>query len=78
VTQHVLGQSLIELKDDVARAETHVTSYHRINTGTEERDTVIGGRYLDRMEKRGGERRNARCCMTGSTISGCRSTGRRA
>jgi hypothetical protein len=27
--------------------------------GTEERDTVIGGRYLDRLEKRGGEWRIA-------------------
>jgi hypothetical protein len=63
VTQHLLSQSLIELEDNVARAETHVTSYHRINMGTEERDTVIGGRYLDRMEKRGGEWRIAQRTM---------------
>jgi hypothetical protein len=59
VTQHVLGQSLIEVAGNVARVETHVTSYHRVNMGTEERDTVIGGRYLDRMEKRGAEWRIA-------------------
>jgi len=53
VTQHVLGQSLIELDRDTAHVETHVTSYHRIDTGEEHRDTVIGGRYLDRLEKRG-------------------------
>lgn len=53
VTQHVLGQSLIELDGETARVETHVTSYHRIDTGEEHRDTVIGGRYLDRLEKRG-------------------------
>ena len=63
VTQHQLGQSLIELSGDTARVETHVTSYHRINTGTEERDTVIGGRYLDRMEKRRGEWRIAQRTM---------------
>jgi hypothetical protein len=63
VTQHQLGQSLIQLDGTVARAETHVTSYHRINTGTEERDTVIGGRYLDRLEKRGGEWRIAQRTM---------------
>jgi len=55
VTQHVLGQSVIELGGDAARAETHVVSYHRVNMGKEERDTVVGGRYLDRMEKRAAE-----------------------
>jgi hypothetical protein len=59
VTQHVLGQSIIDVAGNVARVETHVTSYHRVNMGTEERDTVIGGRYLDRIEKRGGEWRIA-------------------
>jgi hypothetical protein len=63
VTQHALGQSIIELKGDVALVETHVTSYHRVNMGTEERDTVIGGRYLDRLEKRGGEWRIAQRTM---------------
>lgn len=59
VTQHILGQSFIELNGDAARVETQVTSYHRVNMGTEERDTVIGGRYLDRFEKRAGEWRVA-------------------
>ncbi len=59
VTQHVLGQSIINMVGNVARVETHVTSYHRINMGNEERDTVIGGRYLDRIEKRGADWRIA-------------------
>jgi len=63
VTQHVLGQSVIELQGDAARAETQVISYHRVKAGTEERDTIIGGRYLDRMEKRGGEWRIAQRTM---------------
>ncbi|MBS1218928.1 MAG: hypothetical protein H6R21_2061 [Proteobacteria bacterium] len=63
VTQHVLGQSVIDLDGDTARVETHVTSYHRVNMGEEERDTVIGGRYLDRLEKRGGEWRIAQRTM---------------
>jgi hypothetical protein len=54
-TQHVLGQSYIELQGDKARVETQVVSYHRVNFGSEEHDTCIGGRYLDAMEKRGGE-----------------------
>ena len=52
VTQHVLGQSVIELQGDAARVETQVLSYHRVNMGTEERDTIVGGRYLDQMTKR--------------------------
>ncbi len=63
VTLHTLGQSSIDLDGGVAHVETHVTSYHRVNMGTEERDTVIGGRYLDRLEKRGSEWRIARRTM---------------
>jgi proline racemase len=54
-TQHVLGQSVIEIEGKDARAETHVISYHRLAMGDEERDTCIGGRYLDRLERRAGE-----------------------
>jgi hypothetical protein len=63
VTQHVLGQTVIKLKGETASCETHVNSYHRIIMGAEERDTVIGGRYLDRLEKRGGEWRIAQRTM---------------
>jgi hypothetical protein len=63
VTQHVLGQSVIQIKDSTALVETQVISYHRVNMGEEERDTVIGGRYLDRMEKRGGDWRIAQRTM---------------
>ena len=58
-TQHVLGQSFIELQGEAAQVETHVISYHRVDMGTGDQDTCIGGRYLDRMEKRGGEWRIA-------------------
>jgi SnoaL-like domain len=53
VTQHVLGQTVIEHRRGTAVAETHVTAYHRLVADDGERDTVIGGRYLDRMDKRG-------------------------
>ena len=65
VTQHVLGQSMIDLRGDTAQVETQVTSYHRVNMGTEERDTVIGGRYLDRVEKRGGDWRRTLAFQVG-------------
>ncbi len=53
-TQHMLGQSYIELAGDTAKVETQVISYHRVDMGEGERDTCIGGRYLDVMEKRDG------------------------
>jgi hypothetical protein len=62
-TQHVLGQSVIELAGETALVETHVNSYHRVDMGAGDRDTLIGGRYLDRMEKRDGEWRIARRTM---------------
>lgn len=61
-TQHVLGQTYIELAGDKAKAETQVVSYHRVDMGPEnggERDTCIGGRYLDLFEKRDGDWRIA-------------------
>lgn len=62
-TQHVLGQSFIALDGDVARAESHVISYHRIDMGEGERDTCIGGRYLDGFERREGQWRIAHRLM---------------
>ncbi|WCT75175.1 nuclear transport factor 2 family protein [Sphingomonas naphthae] len=53
-TQHVLGQSVIEIDGDAARVETHVVSYHRVDMGAGERDTCIGGRYLDVLTRRDG------------------------
>jgi hypothetical protein len=58
-TQHLLGQTHIELVGDTAKAETHVFSYHRVDMGEGDRDTCIGGRYLDSFEKRDGEWRIA-------------------
>ena len=63
VTLHTLGQSLIELDDDRATVETHVTAYHRIDFGTEEHDVFLGGRYLDRMARREGQWRIAHRTM---------------
>lgn len=62
-TQHVLGQSFIELSDESAKVETHVISYHRVDMGAGDRDTCIGGRYLDQMEKRSSEWRVAKRVM---------------
>jgi len=58
-TQHVLGQTHVEIDGSTAKAETHVISYHRIDMGAGDQDTCIGGRYLDVMEERDGEWRIA-------------------
>jgi hypothetical protein len=63
VTQHILGQSLIELAGDRAGAETHVVAYHRVDTGAEHRDLCLSGRYLDRLERRDGDWRIAERTM---------------
>jgi hypothetical protein len=60
-TQHVLGQSFIELDGTSAKVETQVISYHRVDysggegAAPDEHDTCIGGRYLDVFEKRANE-----------------------
>lgn len=58
-TQHVLGQTHVEIDGSTAKAESHVISYHRIDMGAGDQDTCIGGRYLDVMEERDGEWRIA-------------------
>lgn len=62
-TQHVLGQSFIELDGNSARGETHVVSYHRVEGEDGERDTCIGGRYLDVYARRDDEWRVAERTM---------------
>ncbi len=69
-TQHHIGNILIELDGDVAQGETVWVAYHRIpaqagGTGLvagrgEETDLFIGGRYLDRLERRAGTWKIAR------------------
>jgi SnoaL-like domain len=59
VTQHMLGQTMIALRGDSAKAETYVQSYHRVVAEGVDRDTAMGGRYLDVLEKRDGEWRIA-------------------
>jgi hypothetical protein len=55
LTLHTLGQSLIDLDGDTATVETHVMAYHRVRIDGLDRDVVLCGRYLDRLQKRGDE-----------------------
>jgi hypothetical protein len=69
ISHHMLGQTLLRIDGDAARAETYMSAYHRVaadapadavfpGTGVD-RDVVIAGRYVDRLEKRNGRWRIA-------------------
>lgn len=65
-THHQLGNTLIEFDgDEGARVETYFTAYHLMRPKSDrlagpgaydsEMDYLVGGRYVDRFECRGGE-----------------------
>lgn len=58
-TQHFLGNMLIEVDGDRATAETYCRAYHEVDAPDGPAEMEVGGRYLDRLEKRGGEWRIA-------------------
>jgi hypothetical protein len=55
-TQHFMGNMLIEVDGEVAKAETYAVAYHRRqdDDGTG-KDDVFGIRYVDRFERRDGD-----------------------
>lgn len=61
-TWHNTGNQLVEVSGDAAWAEHYTSSTHRIAAGEDglECDFIVSGRYIDRMERRGGEWRIAR------------------
>ena len=52
---HMIGQTNIDIQQDVAFGEIYFQAFHRILVKEEERDLFISGRYVDRYEKRDGE-----------------------
>jgi len=56
-TQHLMSNILIRIEGNLAKVETYFQAYHRWGKYEQEdaRDFVLGGRYLDKMEKRGKE-----------------------
>ena len=59
LTHHQLGQVSIELDGERAWAESYFTSYHRFGEappagGKPHEDRIMGGRYVDRFERRDG------------------------
>lgn len=69
-TQHHIGNILIELHGERAFSEAYWIAYHRIPaqaaasglvvSGGHETDLIIGGRYIDRFERRAGAWKIAR------------------
>ncbi len=54
-TQHFMGNMLIEIEGEVARAETYAVAYHRREDADGHgKDDVMGIRYVDRFERRSG------------------------
>ena len=59
LTQHNISNTVMRLSGDSARAETHCVALHLIPAPEGEIEVVVGGRYLDRLEKREGRWRIA-------------------
>jgi hypothetical protein len=52
-TMHKLGNMLIEIHGDIANTETYFDAFHRLRGRGEARtDLIVGGRYVDQLEKR--------------------------
>ena len=58
-TQHSISNITIKIDGDEARAETYCHAYHELESPSGRREMVVGGRYLDRLERRDGEWRIA-------------------
>ena len=58
-TMHTLSNTTIELEGDVALTETYVRAYHHMVNNSKKVDVILGGRYLDRFERRNEEWRIA-------------------
>lgn len=55
MTQHFVGNIMIELDGDVAHVESYVVGYHRYSgENGSPRDFTGGARYVDRFERRDG------------------------
>jgi hypothetical protein len=59
LTQHNIGNTVMRVIGDTARAETNCVALHIIPAADGEVELVVGGRYLDRLEKQEGRWRIA-------------------
>lgn len=54
LTQHNISNTVMRITGETARAETNCVALHLIPTPDGEIELTVGGRYLDRLEKREG------------------------
>lgn len=54
VTQHNISNTVMRIAGEQAKAETNCVALHIIPAPEGETELVVGGRYLDRLEKREG------------------------
>lgn len=52
MTQHVLGNTLFDIRDGTAKTESYLTAHHLLKGGRE--DLFYSGRYLDVLDRRDG------------------------
>jgi len=53
-TMHAICNELVEVDGDRAHSESYFVAYHRIMKDGVEHELVLGGRYVDRFERRQG------------------------
>jgi hypothetical protein len=55
-TMHFIGNVLVEVSGDAARAESYLVAYHRLppSSSKPERDFVVNLRYVDDFQRRSG------------------------
>jgi hypothetical protein len=51
-TMHFVGNVLIDIEGDAARAESYGIAFHRGDPAVPERNLITGFRYVDRFERR--------------------------
>jgi hypothetical protein len=70
-TVHYLCNVMIDRRGDVAAVESYAIAYHGLEIDGEPQDELVGGRYLDRFERRDGVWKIAhrRCVFDWSRIA---------
>lgn len=53
-THHMIGNVRVDLRGDVALAESYFLTWHRLDKSTGKEDFILAGRYLDKLERRPG------------------------
>lgn len=54
-SQHFIGQVDISVNGDKASGEVYFNAWHRIEEDGQEKDLIVGGRYIDEYECRDGD-----------------------